>query len=119
MRDFAHRMRSCFAILLVTLALAASQPTQAAEQVPTTPAPALAAAPPAATAPNPPSAEAMALDVLIMRPLMVAATAIGTGLFLVSLPFTVPGGDVGAAAQRLVVDPARYTFVRPLGDFGR
>ncbi|WLH62642.1 multidrug transporter [Pseudomonas sp. FP2300] len=63
---------------------------------------------------NPP-AFAMIGDLLIARPLLLVATVIGTGAFVVSLPFTALGGGVGDAGKALVVDPAKATFVRCLG----
>ena len=36
-------------------------------------------------------------------------------LSFISLPFSIPGGNVGTAAQELVVKPAKFTFSRPLG----
>lgn len=57
------------------------------------------------------------LDVVLMRPLGLAATVLGTALTVVALPFTIPSGSVGASAQELIVKPAAYTFKRPLGDF--
>ena len=39
-----------------------------------------------------PSGYAMAGDLLIARPLLIAGTIIGTGVFLVSLPFSALGG---------------------------
>ena len=66
---------------------------------------------------NPP-AYAMVGDLLIARPLLVVATVIGAGAFVVSLPFTVLGGGVGDAGQALVVDPAKAAFVRCLGCIG-
>ncbi|QXI16082.1 multidrug transporter [Pseudomonas hamedanensis] len=66
---------------------------------------------------NPP-AYAMLGDLLIARPLLVVATVIGAGAFLVSLPFTALGGGVGDAGQALVVDPAKAAFVRCLGCTG-
>lgn len=62
-----------------------------------------------------PSAETMVLDGLILRPLGMAATAIGTGVFLATLPFTALGGNTGQAGRTLVADPAKYTFDRCLG----
>jgi hypothetical protein len=47
----------------------------------------------------------------------MAATAVGVVTFVVTLPFSALGGNVGEAGQILVVDPAKYTFVRPLGVF--
>lgn len=71
---------------------------------------------PARAAPAP-SAEAMILDGLIYRPLSLLGTVIGTGVFLVTLPFSAAGGNAGEAGERLVLEPARDTFVRCLGCF--
>jgi hypothetical protein len=62
-----------------------------------------------------PSAAAMAADVLIARPLGIVATTLGAAIFVVSLPFSAAGGNIGQAADTLVVWPARETFVRCLG----
>ncbi len=62
-----------------------------------------------------PSAGAMAGDLLIARPLGIVATTLGAAAFVVSLPFSAAGGNVGQAADTLVVGPARETFVRCLG----
>ncbi|MEQ8858295.1 MAG: hypothetical protein RIC56_06580 [Pseudomonadales bacterium] len=62
-----------------------------------------------------PSAAAMTGDLLIARPLGIVATTLGTAAFIVSLPFSAAGGNVGEAADTLVVGPARETFVRCLG----
>ena len=66
---------------------------------------------------NPP-AYAMIGDLLIARPLLVAATVIGAGAFVVSLPFTALGGGVGDAGEARVVAPAKAAFVRCLGCTG-
>ncbi len=63
------------------------------------------------------TAGAMAIDAIAVRPLGLIATALGTGIFLVSLPFSALGGNVDQAARSLVVAPARFTFVRPLGEY--
>ncbi|MFF7706439.1 multidrug transporter [Pseudomonas sp. NPDC007930] len=63
---------------------------------------------------NPP-AFAMIGDLLVARPLLIAATVVGAGLFVVSLPFTAAGGNMGAAGKALVVDPGKAAFVRCLG----
>ena len=57
----------------------------------------------------------MTTDLVIVRPLTFAATLIGVGLFIVSLPFTAASQSVGMAADTLVVTPARTTFLRCLG----
>ncbi len=66
---------------------------------------------------NPP-AYAMIGDLLIARPLLIAATIIGAGLFVVALPFTATGGGIGRTGKALVVDPAKAAFVRCLGCTG-
>jgi hypothetical protein len=42
-------------------------------------------------------------------------TVLGTATYIVSLPFTLAGGNSAEAAETLVVGPARATFVRCLG----
>ena len=66
-------------------------------------------------APKEATAEAMLADVFILRPFGIAATVLGSVAFVVALPFTLLTGSVDKSAQRLVVDPAKFTFVRPLG----
>lgn len=53
---------------------------------------------------------------MIIRPLGIAATAVGTVLFILSYPFSALGENSDEAYQVLVVEPARYTFKRPLGE---
>ena len=55
-------------------------------------------------------------DVVIVRPLCLVATTIGSAFFVVCLPFAAISGSVKKTAQTLVVKPARATFTRPLGD---
>lgn len=62
------------------------------------------------------SGEAMVLDALILRPAGLVTMVIGGAAFVVSLPFTVLGGNVGEAADKLLVEPIDYTFKRKLGD---
>ena len=64
-----------------------------------------------------PSAAAMGVDMVLVRPVSLVATALGAGLFVVSLPFSLLGMNVDDAGRRLIVEPGKYTFVRPLGDF--
>ncbi len=63
----------------------------------------------------PPTANATAADLLVARPGGLAATVLGAAVFVVGLPFTLLNGSTGEAAQKLVVEPAQYTFTRPLG----
>lgn len=58
---------------------------------------------------------AMGADILIARPLLLTATAMGTGLFVISLPLSLLGNNVDEACQQLIVVPARATFLRCLG----
>ena len=64
---------------------------------------------------NAPKAYAMVGDLLIARPLLIAATAIGAGLFVITLPFSAGGGNIGEAGKALVVEPGKAAFVRCLG----
>lgn len=66
---------------------------------------------------TPPGAAAMGVDVVLVRPLSLVATTLGTGLFVVSLPFSALGLNTDEAAGRLVGEPAKFTFLRPLGEF--
>jgi hypothetical protein len=66
-------------------------------------------------APKEPTGEAMLADVFILRPFGLAATVLGSVAFVVALPFTLLTRSVDKSAQRLVVDPAKFTFARPLG----
>jgi hypothetical protein len=59
----------------------------------------------------------MLADTVMVRPLTLVGTAVGVVAFVVTLPFSALGGNVGEAGQLLVVDPAKYTFIRPLGVF--
>ena len=59
----------------------------------------------------------MLYDLVIIRPIGIIATAVGAVTFVLSLPFSVLGGNVGTAGEKLINKPARYTFKRPLGEF--
>lgn len=62
------------------------------------------------------SGAAMAVDLVLLRPLGLAATVLGGVLYVVSLPFSAAGGNADEARQKLVEEPAGYTFQRPLGE---
>lgn len=62
-----------------------------------------------------PSAGAMVADAVVARPLLLATTVIGAGVYVVTLPFSLLGGNAGEAGKTLVVGPAKNTFVRCLG----
>ncbi len=70
----------------------------------------------AATIEEEPSSSAIVFDVLITRPLGLVATAVGAGVFIAGLPFTIPTRSVAVAADKLIVDPLRFTFRRPVGE---
>jgi len=59
---------------------------------------------------------AMVADALIARPAGLVALGVGSGLFIISLPFAVVTGSVDKTAKTFIVKPFRYTFNRPLGD---
>lgn len=82
-------------LIIVTLALVFSVSASASERV-----------------------EEVVLDIVILRPLGVAATIVGTALFIASLPFSIPSRSVNDTARVLVVAPFNYTFTRPLGYVG-
>lgn len=62
-----------------------------------------------------PSAAKVVSDGLIARPLGLATTIAGTGLFIVTLPFSIPSGSVREAAHGMIGKPGGWTFVKPLG----
>ena len=62
------------------------------------------------------SPEAVAADILVVRPLCFATTVIGSALFVVALPVAAISRSTKSTANTLVVKPARLTFTRPLGD---
>ena len=61
------------------------------------------------------SGESMIADFVLLRPVGLVATVVGAVFFVVSLPFSWPTGSTGEAYDRLVADPANFTFTRPLG----
>ena len=63
-----------------------------------------------------PSAPAMAFDLVVVRPLSFVVTVLGAGLYVLQLPIAAAQMDFGTPAQKLVVEPAQYTFTRPLGE---
>jgi len=46
----------------------------------------------------------------------VAAGIVGSAIFVVTLPFTIPSGGVRDAADMLVVKPFQFSFVREFPD---
>jgi len=64
---------------------------------------------------GPPSSAALGADALIGRWVGLATTIAGTGVFIATLPFSIPSGSVGTSARGLVGDPGGWTFCRPMG----
>ncbi len=62
-----------------------------------------------------PTGGMMMADAFLMRPFMLVSTVVTTVTFLITLPFSALGGNVGESATTLVAEPAAYTFTRPLG----
>jgi hypothetical protein len=56
------------------------------------------------------------IDLLIARPLGIAAGIVGTGFFILSLPFTIPTRGVDDAAQMFIVKPFKFSFGRDFPD---
>jgi hypothetical protein len=56
-------------------------------------------------------------DLVFARPLGVVATVIGSAVFFVALPFTIPSGSVQHTGDVMIGEPFNFTFKRPLGDF--
>ena len=56
------------------------------------------------------------LDLAVLRPVGLVATVAGLAIFIGSLPISLPTLSVGKAFNALVLSPAKYTFVRELGD---
>ena len=53
---------------------------------------------------------------LLMRPFMLIGTIATTLTFIITSPFSALGGNFGDSFDKLVKEPAAYTFVRPLGE---
>lgn len=58
---------------------------------------------------------AIVLDLILLRPIGLVATVVGTLFFVGSLPISLPTLSVGKTFNALVAAPAKYTFVRELG----
>jgi hypothetical protein len=56
-------------------------------------------------------------DLLVIRPIMLGITFIGTGLWIVSAPFTLMGQNFRRSGEVLFIEPAMYTFGYPLGSY--
>ena len=61
------------------------------------------------------SLEAVA-DIFVVRPGCLVATVLGSAIFVVALPIAAISRSIPQTAQVLVVQPAKATFSRPVGD---
>jgi hypothetical protein len=68
-----------------------------------------------------------AIDLLVVRPLAVAASIVGVGIFTVSLPFTLtvdifaragnkPATAVNDSAKMFLLNPLTFSFIREFPD---
>ena len=64
-----------------------------------------------------PSPESMTADGLVLRPAGIVGSAIGIGVWVVTLPWSILGQNVNQATNELIEEPLKYTFTRPLGSF--
>ena len=56
------------------------------------------------------------LDLLIARPFGIVAGIAGTGVFIATLPFTVPTKSTTRASKILISAPFRFSFSRQFPD---
>ena len=61
------------------------------------------------------TAASMIGDLFVLRPLGLVATILGTAFFFVTLPITAAVGNTEVAGEKLVKEPGKFTFNRPLG----
>lgn len=59
----------------------------------------------------------MVADFLVARPIGLTSLVLGSVSFVVTLPFSALGKNVGEAFEYMIAEPAVYTFTRPLGGF--
>ena len=64
-----------------------------------------------------PGGGAMMYDALVVRPVGIVATAVGSVFWLITLPFSAGGDNTDQATEKLVKEPATFTFKRPIGEF--
>jgi len=63
-----------------------------------------------------PSMGAVAMDILVHRPLGLCGTVLGASAYAISLPVTAHFKKKEEAKKILVTEPYDYTFKRPLGE---
>lgn len=75
----------------------------------------LSVTPLAAAEPREPSPDEVAADLLFVRPVALSSIIVGSAIYIITLPFTIPTGNFSLAGRKLVVEPVKYTFSKPLG----
>ena len=63
-----------------------------------------------------PDDEIPLMDLLIARPIGIIAGIAGTGVFIATLPFTLPTRSVPKASKMLITDPFHFSFSRQFPD---
>ena len=61
------------------------------------------------------SAVSIVGDFFILRPMGIVAQIAGASLFVVTYPVSATMGNVDAVKKKLIDDPAKFTWGRPLG----
>ncbi|MCU0598286.1 MAG: hypothetical protein MUE70_03385 [Desulfobacterales bacterium] len=67
--------------------------------------------------PPEPDSGVMVVDFLVARPIGFTSLILGTAAFIVSSPFSALGNNIEQAYELMILEPALYTFKRPLGGF--
>ena len=62
-----------------------------------------------------PTAGEMFADAVVVRPMTLAASAVGLVAWVVTLPFSITADNVRESGNEWVAKPLKYTFMRPLG----
>jgi hypothetical protein len=62
-----------------------------------------------------PTGAEMIADLVLVRPVSMAATIIGAAFSIPALPFGLATGHTKEMYEKLVVEPYKYTVCRPLG----
>ena len=62
-----------------------------------------------------PSPDEVAADLLFVRPVALCSIVVGSAIFVVGLLFTIPTGNLALSGRKLVVEPVKFTFLKPLG----
>jgi hypothetical protein len=62
-----------------------------------------------------PSPDEVAMDLLLVRPVALCSIVVGSAIFVVGLIFTIPTGNLALSGRKLVVEPVKFTFLKPLG----